>query len=109
MKNEEGTPSTVKSVDVVLTEGVEIPVNANLYFNFKIQENQPEAAANFATKPGSNRPMSINAYKFDETKDVELVPVEEKQDKGCGSIIGGSAAVISALAAVVLLKKKEER
>ena len=109
MKNEEGTPSTVKSVDVVLTEGVEIPVNANLYFNFKIQENQPEAAANFATKPGSNRPMSINAYKFDETKDVEIVPVEEKQDKGCGSIIGGSAAVISALAAVVLLKKKEER
>ena len=109
MKDEEGTPSTVKSVEVVLEKDVEIPANANIFFNFKIQENQPEAATKFTPKGGSNKPMSINAYKFDEKKDIEIVPVEDKKEEGCGGVIGGSVAVICALATVVLLKKKEER
>ena len=33
-------PSTVKSVDVELTEGVQIPANATLFFNFKVETQQ---------------------------------------------------------------------
>jgi hypothetical protein len=133
MKNEEGTPSTVKSIEVVLAEGVEIPYNANLFFNFMIAENQPTAAGNFETNDSINKPFTLNTYAFNPETDVVIIenttndsdgsdtdksdkPVKptkkpkkdytEENVAGCGSIILGNTSFVIVILAFILAKKR---
>lgn len=110
-------PSTVKSVDVELVEGVEIPANATLYFNFKVKTQQPEREKNYLkTDKKTGKPTStllpINKQVIDveriPPKPVEATP-EPEQRSGCGNMIAGGIAVCAAMAvAFIVLKKKED-
>lgn len=106
---EQGYPSTLKSVEVVMEEGVVIPANATLYLNFFVETSQAENTKTYIAKKDYNL-LAINKQKIN----VELIPdkaVEEEEPtekKGCFGAIGGSMAILSIIGlAYVSLRKKE--
>lgn len=103
-----GYPSSMKSIELTLEEGVTIPQNAMIYFNFVVKANQAENEKNYVTKSNHGL-LTINRSKLDvenlPTKEVE----ETEEKKGCFGTISGGVAVVSVLAmAFVALKKKED-
>ena len=104
-------PSTLKSVPVELVEGVKIPANATLFFNFHVETQQPANEKKFMNKKDYNL-YTINKLAID----LERLPnapkpeePEKPQKKGCNNFIGGGFAMISLLAvAAVVIKKKED-
>lgn len=112
MKEETGLPSTVKSIDLTLEEGIEFTPFANFYIQFKVETSQPAAASdfNYIAKKGYNL-IAINKSKLDVTTIPDQPKATEapKQESGCGSLLAGSVAVMAVMAAaVVALKKKED-
>lgn len=104
---EDAFPKTLKSVELVLEEGTEIPSNAFVYFNFNVKENQADYKKVYIKKTG-NKLATVNRAKLD----VEKLPTKEVEEsegkKGCGSVIAGGVSVMSVLAlAYVALRKKE--
>lgn len=106
-------PETVKSVEVELAEGVVIPENATLYFNFVVKTQQPENQKSFLKKKDYNL-LSINksAIDLEAMKDKETPtpgPKTVTVKSGCGGMITGSFMVCAAMAvAFIVLKKKEK-
>lgn len=113
MSDEDGLPSTVKSVDVQLTEGLEFPAYGLFYLQFNIAELQPAEATNYDR-------VSRNNYKLDPLNkaklDVEKLPnaptptpnPDDQAKKGCGSVVTGSVALVGVMAAAVLVFRKKE-
>lgn len=103
----DGIPSTVKSVDLVMEENVELPTNVMFYFNFVVKTAQPENTKTYIAKKDYNL-LTINRQKLD----VESLPDAPKTDdgkQGCGNMIGGGIALVSlAACAFVALRKKED-
>ncbi|MBQ7445191.1 MAG: hypothetical protein IJS71_04530 [Clostridia bacterium] len=111
-------PTTLKSVEVEITEGVEIPANATLYFNFFVQTQQPAnektyMKAGTAKKPADNSLLPINKGEVN----LERLPdnpeygatAEPEPKKGCGQFIGGGIALVAVVGlAFVGFRKKED-
>lgn len=117
---EVGIPSSVKSVDVKLEDGVVLPQNAVFYLNFFTQTSQGEHEPTYVGKTLKNSLiLPINRIPVD-LEALPDAPVEEPEETdegnfftklfGCKSVIGGGMAIISVAAAcVVALRKKEEK
>ncbi|MCR5693734.1 MAG: hypothetical protein K6G89_02040 [Clostridia bacterium] len=104
-------PTTVTSVDVTLEEGVQIPANATLYFNFNVKTQQAENTKTYIKKKDYNL-LPINKGEVDLTKippkKVETPTEEPDQNNGCKNFVGGGFAICAAVAlAFVTLRKKE--
>ena len=123
MKDEEGIPSTVKSVDVALEEEVAIPANGAIYLTFKIGQLQPDAAAEFefnstapeGAKSSTGAISESETYKLTSVTKVVLnteklpdAPVVNSQKSGCGSTIAGSFAILCTMAAAAFVLRKKE-
>ncbi len=111
-------PSTVKSVDVTLTEGVEIPANATLYFNFVVKTQQPERTKNYKkvdkkTGEPTSLLLAINKSEIpipDGLPDVSPEPTAEPQPRsGCGGMVAGGAMICLLAAAAFIVRKKNEK
>ena len=103
-------PSTVKSVDVELTEDVKIPANATLYFNFKVGTQQEKADKKYIAKkdykllPINKGEINVNRIPDAPKNDDN----EEPESRGCRNMIGGGAAALVLIAAAALIVRKKE-
>jgi len=99
-------PSTVKSVELTLTEGVTIPANAMLYVTFKVGVAQAEHSY---SKLSASEFFTINRAAIDVEKLPDAPKAEAEEKAGCGSVLGGGFAMVSVLcmAAVALKKMKK--
>ncbi|MBR5060198.1 MAG: hypothetical protein IKX06_05430 [Clostridia bacterium] len=104
-------PSTIKSVDVELTEGVQIPANATLFFNFKVETQQEKAEKKYiAKKDYKLLPINRGEINLDRLPDAPKDPDTDPEPKnGCKTMIGGGfAALALAAVAVIVIRKKED-
>ncbi|MBO4363073.1 MAG: hypothetical protein J5912_01675 [Clostridia bacterium] len=104
-------PSTMKSVQVELTEDVKIPANATLFFNFHVETQQPENTKKYMNKKDYNL-FTINKLEIDLDRlpnAPKTEPDEPDKKPGCKTFIGGGFAMITLLAvATIVIKKKED-